>query len=1512
VPKHPNSAGSSGQSARRDQRRTVPPPPQVNASAEEQRPDDTTGPGAATERIYKVRNVGEGAVVLQGENISYSPILGGVYYSPLRLNAPLRRVFDPLLYDFNVLFGGREEELDHFGAFIRDPSGGYLVLRAPAGFGKTALLAALVNRNPEAFAYHFFDPRHVPDSTLERFFLQNVIQQMAQWHGREGELPTAVPELKALYHELLDEQLDRPQILVLDGIDEVTQWSMRFYLNRALPSALHVIVSVRDVGQDWMADYGFPGSQTRLRSLGGLTTQDIAQVLRAAGPRAGRLAEDPSVLDQVTRVVAYQEDPRLGADPFYVRVLAEDLQARQMTPESIAVRPPGLDDYLNRWWQALREAAGEGPAGDLLGLLTVAVGPISRRELEAISPSLAGGWAGDLFERQILPSVRRFLVGDDEQGYSLMNSRLHQYMRRRISTLPAYRAKLLAYCADWNRHLSRYALDYFAAHLAEDPDNQEDRARLFALVNDRSWYEAKITHDPSGAGYLRDNELAWSVAAAIDRKAVDQGEKASLLSWEVRSALAIASIHGLSQRMRSSLLVALVTTGLWRPDRALSLVRLNPHSMARNRTLAALAPHLPESCLPDAVDIARGIEDDDQRAEALVNMASSLAQSERPAVVEEALSAARSIRDPADRASTLMLVAEEASAPLQQQALSEAGRAIHELGDVGERAEMLAQLVSALPEQEREPMVAEALEAAQEAADPWHAVNVVTSLANVLPEQQSQFLLEKARDVAANVEDPRDQALMLIKLASSPRLPESHRQEVLSNILDTADRTQADWWWGLSEIREGLTELLTSSDETSIGPSPAQKARTRRAIDAAYGISDMSQRASILAALAIGLGEPETARVAEDALAYARTAPDGASRARRLAELAWHLPPPYRSAALEDAWKTARQVSEPAERAAVLISVALALEDPHERRQALQEALRIPGALEAARGAQRDEIEVVEAIADIAPRLTKERRNATVRTALTLARRINRPYDRARALAALAPHLPAAEARDLALEALEATRSIEDVKQRAQILTMLLPTLPDPQREEAFEEALTAARNLGEHGSIETFTISEDGVIDHAFVHAHFESRESILSALAEQEPGKCSVLLQEALDGIYNMIRQQDQWQALAELAPLLPGEAVRRVLTDLRAIQREPTRVRAMAMLISAWAEQHGGDAGRREAQAIWGDEPPADIVAALAAAGVDGTERKLPTEDKDSPEAGVPQEPSNKEEESVSSNGEASLEPNDFNVRVAWEPVSEEFLANMYRLSKTPVQALLTVDFDPPPPWPYGANPEEMEQLVHLEALKRIIPEMSTEEFRDAFDAAAEFITGASWTQIRLALISRLLDLGLEQAAVEEVRAMWPQTVPLEARIILASHLSAEERSAALHDAVLAALEIEPETDRANALADLLPDLSEPERSDVVREIRLAAQAISDGARSGEDNYALHMLMQTANSILPSHLLLRIWQRTLQVASSGARRDLLMSLASLLEIVEPIGGEGVWLETADQIFQVHSWWP
>lgn len=449
------------------------------------------------------------------QNTSNIIIIQGNTPQTNRLRAPYCEAFKPLIENRLTLFGGRNTELKKIDQFINKVTGGYLVITAPAGFGKTSLMAKLVSEASETFAYHFFTPYENSNSVTEEGFLRNVVEQMALWHGCTDTLPEKLPDLQAVYESLLSEPLEHTHVLLIDGLDEVTNWQIARYLSRRLPDNLHIIVTVRDVAQDLALDYDFPKNQTEYLPLEGLTCDDVADVLRKAGKQATVFADNPTLLKEVMRISAYQEEPSLGADPFYVHLLAEDAADGRLTP-AIATQPKGLNKYLSAWWRKIEESEEDNePLEDLFGTLTVALGSIPRADLETINSSLVSKKKRNFFHK-ILEQVRRWIVGNEVKGYALVHPRLRDYICTEIYTdelLKDYREKLLTFCASWQEHCSFYALRYYAEHLRDAKRWEE----LYELAQNQAFADAQRQQLPDEPGLpLKTIQIALSSAAEED------------------------------------------------------------------------------------------------------------------------------------------------------------------------------------------------------------------------------------------------------------------------------------------------------------------------------------------------------------------------------------------------------------------------------------------------------------------------------------------------------------------------------------------------------------------------------------------------------------------------------------------------------------------------------------------------------------------------------------------------------------------------------------------------------------------------------------------------------------------------------------------------------------------------------------------------------------------------------------------------------------------------------------
>src|SRR6266542_102156 len=261
-------------------------------------------------------------------------------------------------------------------------------------------------------------PQFSTDSLDEGFFLRNMVQQLASWHDKRVDIPDErrVSELRALYFKYLGQPVRRRAVVIVDGLDEVTGWRVAQYFGQRLPRRLNVILSVRDVGQNVLDEFALPRAHSVQVRLGGLTHAGVAAVLRQAGGAAASIAAREDLLERFVQKARYAVKPQLGADPFYVRFLAEDAATLTLTTDGfvsqtqghpvpldiyVNQRPRGLDRYLNVWWTEIKSIAGSEPVQDLFGTLTVASGAITREDLERINPNLHRTWPGDYFDEVI-------------------------------------------------------------------------------------------------------------------------------------------------------------------------------------------------------------------------------------------------------------------------------------------------------------------------------------------------------------------------------------------------------------------------------------------------------------------------------------------------------------------------------------------------------------------------------------------------------------------------------------------------------------------------------------------------------------------------------------------------------------------------------------------------------------------------------------------------------------------------------------------------------------------------------------------------------------------------------------------------------------------------------------------------------------------------------------------------------------------------------------------------------
>jgi len=539
-------------------------------------------------------------------------------------------------------------------------------------------------------------------------------------------------------------------------------------------------------------------------------------------------------------------------------------------------------------------------------------------------------------------------------------------------------------------------LKMLARHWAEQGDWHEASRAVRSIRKGPDQVAALldlVPHLPNETWKQRLLARAWAVA----RNTRDAKE-------QVEAFLALASCSYVSDEQRERAV-----------REALTAARGIEREEQRAQALASLAPYLPETLLREALDVARTIRDARIRAGALLSLIEYLPASQYAPVLEEALAAARDLREgnPQDEE-----FRDRALGLAQQGRSLEALAAAQRIQDAHLRIETLLALSHHLPPKWEE----QALQAIQKAASVLRRRTMPVELPQTQVRRLArQGYITEALVAARQIRDAPVRARTLLHLATSYYLSKSARQQVLREALTAA-----------REVRDPRTRVEVLLElAPRLPPSPRKRA-LQEALATVQGIGDRGAQARTLIELARHLAGGERGAALQEALAAAREITNEYRRAQTLADIAPHLSAQDREKALQNAWQATRNVQDPYLRVNLLAQLALHLSEPRQQESESQQ------------------------------QESKPRQQEALQEAVETASQIEDPWQQADALLRLLSHnFPEATLREgVQQKALSAAGEIEDKSLRAQTLRVLAAHLPPPQREEALWEAWEAARGI--------------------------------------------------------------------------------------------------------------------------------------------------------------------------------------------------------------------------------------------------------------------------------------------------------------------------------------------------------------------------------------------------------------------------------------------------------------------
>ena len=766
----------------------------------------------------------------------------------------------------------------------------------------------------------------------------------------------------------------------MDGLDEATGGEV----NTALlpphpPAGLRVLLSARQTAlldaKGWSRQIGWAleRAPVRYETVAPLTSGGAAELLSANG----LVLDETTANAIVTALVGSDDSSRTDngltrGEPLLLQLYAEELAERQakgeaVIPEMLAGLKPGYGAYFQNWLSRQETAwveTGHRPDDRwkaVLALLASAAGPLLNDDLEVLVERVLGQRV--VVDNEVIGWVQRFVLNDGlTSGYVLAQPLLAEFLKDKAEEgslvrggwiVRAERA-FLEWGHDALAKLSRhklapakvppYLLKFFGQHLQEAGAPAGD----FMSFVEEGWLRAWEAFEEGYRGFSEDVKRARN--AAEKRSAGDQPSWA----WQLRCQLVLSSIASLGSQIRPELLAECIKCDLLSPSQAIYWLQYEPLG-TRTEAFAILAPHLTAAPLPQALDIARAIERNGLRAQALIALAPRLPETERLDVLAEALGSTEEILNTIYGAEAFDALASQLPADLLPKALDMA-RAIE---DDETRALALIALAPRFPGTEREDVLAEVLDAARSIGEERDRALTLATLAPQLP----AALLPKALDMARAIEEDECRAWALVALAAP--LAETEREDVLAAATGFIQETlNSIFFYGAGHF----------------GALARPAALLPKALDMARAIEDDETRAQALIALAPHFPGTEREDVLAEVLDAARSIGEERDRASTLATLARQLPPmaKRRTDALVEAVQIIWAIEDSSDRAMILADLAPELSS---NRELLTESLQSARAI--AEDADRS-----WALSRLAPYLPKAERVNALTEALRAAKAI--------------------------------------------------------------------------------------------------------------------------------------------------------------------------------------------------------------------------------------------------------------------------------------------------------------------------------------------------------------------------------------------------------------------------------------------------------------------------------------------------------------------------------------------
>jgi len=554
-------------------------------------------------------------------------------------------------------FTGRQNVMDALDAWLTDPEVRIGALLAPAGYGKSVLVANWIkklNRDQVNVVYCPISRRFGTDRAGDVAF--ELVQQIRRVAGHTG--PNAAHEVAedtggvsghSPLHQWLKQSYEKPLLVVLDGLNELSTSPHGQLLPSSIRAGVHLLVTYNggsEEAQELRERFGWGKVQVQEFALEKLTQHEIEDVLTHSDLECNSAAR--TLLSNHLYRLSESGDPFLVGLWFQSakRNLGRELREDKCIDESdihqlrLEQYDPGIQSYINKAVAHLRNELETYQ--NEFDALCMAYGPLYEWDLR-------NGLRLDVEQmRKIADASANLIVVDrarivvnkaqsdgrkpiPQYKFSVSHERIRTEYRSQLlnTTQHEWAKKFRAYGAAVLRkanesvqrgqqvQASPYILSHYADHLCFDEPKAAHQ--LQDLISE-GWMRAHFNTFGNHQGFLEDVQKAWAYAEEEGVKEASSNRPVSTLSKQIACALCTASLRSLGENMPPALPALLVKLKEWSPHTALFYVAQIDDPVARLRARLALlhwSEHQPlfaaqqkNNLVDDALDDLRAIPAD--------------------------------------------------------------------------------------------------------------------------------------------------------------------------------------------------------------------------------------------------------------------------------------------------------------------------------------------------------------------------------------------------------------------------------------------------------------------------------------------------------------------------------------------------------------------------------------------------------------------------------------------------------------------------------------------------------------------------------------------------------------------------------------------------------------------------------------------------------------------------------------------------------------------------------------